>query len=118
MKEAVTDMHRNMTFYRITANNCIWKWKIANITAQFHTYITQQEREHNAAHTIAVVVNGAALRFCFDALSRMKVSKGNVLGNLWKFMEKSSNTALRRAWYNWSNDMYRERALDWEQNYI
>ena len=33
MKDAFMQMYRNVIFYKITGNNCMWKWKISNITA-------------------------------------------------------------------------------------
>ena len=48
----------------------------------------------------------------------MKIASGNPLVNLWKFMSRNRVNTLRRAWFRWSNDMYIERALDWEQNYF
>jgi hypothetical protein len=48
----------------------------------------------------------------------MRPAQSNALLNLWKFVSNQTDIALRRAWMAWSNDMYIERALDWEQNYI
>ena len=67
---------------------------------------------------MGLALSGSTKRYFNFVFDRMKMAKGNPLVNLWNFMGRNRVNTLRRAWFRWSNDMYIERALDWEQNYF
>jgi hypothetical protein len=94
MKNANTDRYR--------ATDLMWRWKVATLTKSYinkHTYTTAS---HRGSNVIVYILAGAFNRNARFAFDRMKVSKKDVLGNLWKWMNRNADVELRKAWSIWA----------------
>jgi hypothetical protein len=96
LKRGITQLLRNVIYYKITANNCIWRWKVANLTSQFFSHLKQQRVELGGVHTMGAVIGAAIGRRARDLLARLTPSAP--MNSVFALFARNVAGSMRKAW--------------------
>ena len=105
---------RNALYYRIALTKKTCGWRAVNLAGIFKNALTIQQRAAKAARITGKVAQQAISRSTKLSFDAIKPAVPAHLKNLYKILLGQGETALRKAWYLWTKNMYQERALDWE----
>lgn len=116
-QQVIRILHRQVVALREHYLNLHWKWKVAQIAYRLGKNLTNQQKCHLGITLISRIASQAANRRHNDVFSKLKYQSCVPVLNMWRIIERGFTVCLHKAWNNWTKDMYRERALDWEENF-